>query len=80
MSIRPLLRCRLPDLCGGHRGGGVEAVYADESIWLTQNMMGVLYDVETHATNYQVVADRNGENTRGHTRADRGRVSQYTIF
>jgi len=25
--------------------GGVEAVYADESIWLTQKMMGVLYDV-----------------------------------
>ncbi len=28
--------------------GGVEAVYADENIWLTQKMMGVLYDVETH--------------------------------
>ena len=27
--------------------GGVEAVYADENIWLTQKMMGVLYDVET---------------------------------
>jgi hypothetical protein len=25
--------------------GGVEAVYADESIWLTQKMMGTLYDV-----------------------------------
>lgn len=25
--------------------GGVEAIYADESIWLTQKMMGVLYDV-----------------------------------
>lgn len=25
--------------------GGVEAVYAEESIWLTQKMMGVLYDV-----------------------------------
>ena len=25
--------------------GGVEAVYADESIWVTQKMMGVLYDV-----------------------------------
>lgn len=24
--------------------GGVEAVYADENIWLTQKMMGVLYD------------------------------------
>ena len=25
--------------------GGVEAVYADESIWLTQKMMATLYDV-----------------------------------
>ena len=25
--------------------GGVEAVYADESVWITQKMMGVLYDV-----------------------------------
>ena len=31
--------------------GGVEAVYADENIWLTQKMMGVLYDVETHTIN-----------------------------
>lgn len=34
--------------------GGVEAVYADESIWLTQKMMGVLYDVETHTVNYHL--------------------------
>ena len=41
--------------------GGVEAVYADESIWLTQKMMGVLYDVETHTVNYhlkKVFSDR----------------------
>jgi len=25
--------------------GGVEAVYADESIWLSQKMMATLYDV-----------------------------------
>ena len=25
--------------------GGVEAVYADENIWLSQKMMGTLYDV-----------------------------------
>jgi len=25
--------------------GGVEAVYADEDIWLTQKMMGMLYNV-----------------------------------
>ena len=34
--------------------GGVEAVYADESIWLTQKMMGLLYDVETHTINYRL--------------------------
>jgi hypothetical protein len=34
--------------------GGVEAVYAHESIWLTQKMMGVLYDVETHTINYHL--------------------------
>jgi len=34
--------------------GGVEAVYADENIWLTQKMMGGLYDVETHTINYHL--------------------------
>ena len=34
--------------------GGVEAIYDDESIWLTQKMMGVLYDVETHTINYHL--------------------------
>ena len=34
--------------------GGVEAVYADETIWLTQKMMGMLYDVETHTINYHL--------------------------
>ncbi len=34
--------------------GCVEAVYADENIWLTQKMMGVLYDVETHTVNYHL--------------------------
>jgi hypothetical protein len=41
--------------------GSVEAVYADENVWLTQKMMGLLYDVETHTINYhlkQVFADR----------------------
>ena len=31
--------------------GGVEAVYADENVWITQKMMGQLYDVETHTVN-----------------------------
>lgn len=34
--------------------GGVEAVFADENIWLTQKMMGQLYDVETHTINYHL--------------------------
>lgn len=34
--------------------GGVEAVYADENVWLTQKMMAVLYDVETHTINYHL--------------------------
>jgi hypothetical protein len=34
--------------------GGVEAVYADENVWLTQKMMGLLYDVETHTVNYHL--------------------------
>ena len=34
--------------------GGVDAVYADENIWLTQKMMGVLYDVATHTINYHL--------------------------
>jgi hypothetical protein len=40
--------------------GGVEAVYADENVWLSQKMMGLLYDVETHTVNYhlkKVLAD-----------------------
>jgi len=34
--------------------GGVEAVYADESIWLTQKMMATLYDVEVPTVNYHL--------------------------
>ena len=40
--------------------GGVEAVYADENVWLSQKMMGLLYGVETHTINYhlkQIFAD-----------------------
>jgi hypothetical protein len=33
---------------------GVDAVYADENIWLTQKMMGTLYNVETHTINYHL--------------------------
>ncbi len=34
--------------------GGVEAAYVDENIWLTQKMMGMLYDVETNTINYHL--------------------------
>lgn len=34
--------------------GGVNAVYADENVWLSQKMMGVLYGVETHTVNYHL--------------------------
>ncbi|MCR4303219.1 MAG: virulence RhuM family protein [Gallionella sp.] len=34
--------------------GGVEALYADENVWLTQKMMATLYDVETHTINYHL--------------------------
>jgi hypothetical protein len=34
--------------------GGVEAAFADNNVWLTQKMMGQLYDVETHTINYHL--------------------------
>jgi len=34
--------------------GGVEAVYADETIWLTQKMMATLYDVDVRTINYHL--------------------------
>jgi hypothetical protein len=34
--------------------GGVEAVYADENVWLTQKMMAALYDVEVPTINYHL--------------------------
>ncbi|SDT84038.1 virulence RhuM family protein [Nitrosomonas ureae] len=33
---------------------GVEAVYADANVWLTQKMMATLYNVETHTINYHL--------------------------
>ena len=32
----------------------VNAVYCDENVWLTQKMMGLLYNVETHTINYHL--------------------------
>jgi len=34
--------------------GGIEAIYADENVWLTQKMMGVLYNVQVHTINYHL--------------------------
>ncbi len=31
--------------------GGVEAVYADENIWLSQKMLGILYNVNVRTIN-----------------------------
>jgi len=31
--------------------GGVEAIYADENVWLSQKMMGTLYDVDVRTIN-----------------------------
>ena len=41
--------------------GGVEAVYADENVWLSQKMMGLLYDVDVRTISYhltKVFADK----------------------
>lgn len=34
--------------------GGVEAVYAEENVWLSQKMMGVLYDVDVRTISYHL--------------------------
>ncbi|GHT59110.1 toxin Fic [Spirochaetia bacterium] len=34
--------------------GGVEAIYADENVWLTQKMLATLYDVEVNTINYHI--------------------------
>ena len=32
----------------------VNTIYADDDVWLSQKMMGLLYDVETHTINYHI--------------------------
>lgn len=34
--------------------GGVEALYADENVWLSQKMMAQLYDVDVRTVNYHL--------------------------
>jgi hypothetical protein len=51
--------------------GGVQALYADEKVWMTQKMMGLLYDVETNTVNYhlkKVFADSELPCCRGSAR------------
>lgn len=33
---------------------GVEAIYADEQVWLSQKMLAALYNVQTHTINYHL--------------------------
>ncbi|WP_439259444.1 virulence RhuM family protein [Lonepinella sp. BR2930] len=37
-----------------NRESGMQAVYADENVWLTQKMMAVLYDVDVRTINYHL--------------------------
>lgn len=34
--------------------GGIETIYADENVWITQKMMAELYQVKTHTINYHL--------------------------
>lgn len=46
--------------------GGIEAIYADENVWLSQKMMGVLYDVGKSTINYHL-----------HTKDEQKRIADY---
>ena len=32
----------------------IQSLYADENVWLSQKMMGLLYDVESHTITYHL--------------------------
>ena len=38
----------------GEETQNIEVRYEDENIWLTQKMLGVLFNVETHTINYHI--------------------------
>lgn len=38
----------------GERQDGIEMIYEDENIWLTQKLMATIYDVGTHTINYHI--------------------------
>ena len=52
--------------------GGVEAVYADENVWLSQKMMAQLCDVEVLTINYHL--------KRCSRTASRRRTQLFEIF
>ena len=38
----------------GEETQNIEVRYEDENIWLTQKMLGVIFNVETHTINYHI--------------------------
>ena len=38
----------------GESNKNIEVRYEDENIWLTQKMLGILFDVEPHTVNYHI--------------------------
>ncbi|MCC5919009.1 MAG: virulence RhuM family protein [Cryomorphaceae bacterium] len=46
--------------------GGVNAIYQDENIWLTQKMMAELYQVATHTINYHLKKILNDSELEAH--------------
>uniref|UniRef100_UPI00404ACF90 hypothetical protein n=1 Tax=Flavobacterium sp. TaxID=239 RepID=UPI00404ACF90 len=57
--------------------GGVNTIYQEENIWLSQKMMGKLYQVETHTINYhpKKLFDDSELNEKSVTRNFRGTAS-----
>lgn len=56
-TIKPFIRSSVAEYLSyiaAHGEGGVEAIYADEDIWLSQKMMGTLYQVQTNTVNYHL--------------------------
>ncbi|CCK78354.1 virulence RhuM family protein [Desulfobacula toluolica] len=55
--VRPIVRSSAAEyltFVAATGKGGVEAVYADENIWLTQKLMATLYDVDVRTVNYHL--------------------------
>ena len=53
----PYIRSSVPEyltFVAGSETSDVNAVYTDENIWLSQKMMGLLYDVDVRTMNYHL--------------------------